>query len=163
MHPRVWTRIESPIGDLTIVATNDAIVAIEMSPARPATTANAVREDAYPLLIEARRQLDAYFRGELNTFSLPLRPSGTNFQQRVWKALEDVPYGVTASYNDIAKAIGAPGSARAVGAANGANPLPIVVPCHRVIGSDGSLTGYGGGLDRKRKLLSLETGPALRL
>jgi methylated-DNA-[protein]-cysteine S-methyltransferase len=157
MNPRVWTRIESPIGDLTIVAENDAIVAIEMSPARPATTASAVREDDHPLLNEAKRQFDAYFRGELNTFSLPLRPSGTDFQQRVWKALERIPYGVTASYGDIAKAIGAPGSSRAVGAANGANPLPIVVPCHRVIGSNGSLTGYGGGVDRKRKLLALET------
>jgi methylated-DNA-[protein]-cysteine S-methyltransferase len=163
MHTRVWTRIESPIGDLTIVAENDAIVAIEMSPARPATTANAVREDAHPLLTDARRQLDAYFAGELNTFSLPLRPTGTDFQQRVWKALERIPYGVTASYGEIAKAIGAPGSSRAVGAANGANPLPIVVPCHRVIGSNGSLTGYGGGLDRKRTLLALETGPTLEL
>ena len=163
MHTRVWTRIESPIGDLTIVAENDAIVAIEMSPARPATTAHAVRADTHPLLNEARRQLDAYFRGELNTFSLPLRPTGTDFQRRVWKALERIPYGVTASYGEIAKAIGAPGSSRAVGAANGANPLPIVVPCHRVIGSNGSLTGYGGGLDRKRTLLALETGPTLEL
>jgi methylated-DNA-[protein]-cysteine S-methyltransferase len=93
----------------------------------------------------------------MDAFSLPLRPSGTDFQRRVWKALEGIPYGDTASYGDIAKAIGAPGSARAVGAANGANPLPIVVPCHRVIGTNGSLTGYGGGIDRKRKLLALET------
>lgn len=157
MNTGVWTRIESPIGDLTIVAENDAIVAIEMSPARPETTVGAERDDAHPLLNEAKRQLDAYFRGELNTFSLPLRPAGTDFQRRVWKALERIPYGGTASYGDIAKAIGAPGSSRAVGAANGANPLPIVVPCHRVIGSNGSLTGYGGGIDRKRRLLALET------
>jgi methylated-DNA-[protein]-cysteine S-methyltransferase len=157
MNTRVWTRVESPIGDLTIVAESDAIVAIEMSPARPATTASAVRDDTHPLLGEARRQLDAYFRREMDAFSLPLRPSGTDFQRRVWKALEGIPYGDTASYGDVAKAIGAPGSARAVGAANGANPLPIVVPCHRVIGSNGSLTGYGGGIDRKRKLLALET------
>jgi methylated-DNA-[protein]-cysteine S-methyltransferase len=163
MTTRVWTRIESPIGDLTIVAENDAIIAIEMSPARPATTANSVRDDAHPLLNETRRQLDAYFAGQLNTFSLPLRPSGTDFQRRVWKALERIPYGDTVSYGDIAKAVGAPGSARAVGAANGANPLAIVVPCHRVIGSNGSLTGYGGGLDRKRTLLALETGPTLGL
>jgi methylated-DNA-[protein]-cysteine S-methyltransferase len=157
MHRRVWTRIESPIGELTIVAENDAIVAIEMSPARPDATAGAVLDDAHPLLNEAKRQLDAYFTRELHEFSLPLRPAGTAFQQRVWKALERIPYGATVSYGDIARAIGAPGSSRAVGAANGANPLPIVVPCHRVIGSNGSLTGYGGGLDRKRKLLALET------
>jgi len=157
MHTRVWTRIESPVGELTIVAEDDAIVAIEMSPARPDVTAGAVRDDAYPLLNEAKRQLDAYFTRELHDFSLPLRPAGTDFQQRVWKALERIPYGATVSYGDIAKAIGSPGSSRAVGAANGANPIPIVVPCHRVIGSNGSLTGYGGGLDRKRKLLALET------
>lgn len=157
MHSRVWTRIASPIGELTIVAENDAIVAIEMSPARPETTANALREDAHLMLNEAKRQLDAYFARELHEFSLPLRPTGTDFQQRVWKALQRIPYGATVSYGDIAKAIGSPGSSRAVGAANGANPIPIVVPCHRVIGSNGSLTGYGGGLDRKRKLLALET------
>jgi methylated-DNA-[protein]-cysteine S-methyltransferase len=157
MHARVWTRIRSPIGELTIVAENDAIVTIEMSPERPGTTDNAVRNDEDPLLNEAQRQLDAYFGRDLHEFTLPLRPAGTEFQLRVWKALERIPYGATVSYGDIAKAIGAPGSSRAVGAANGANPIPIVVPCHRVVGSNGSLTGYGGGLGRKRKLLALET------
>jgi methylated-DNA-[protein]-cysteine S-methyltransferase len=134
---------------------------------RPAARARAVegarREDDDATLREARRQLEAYFAGESHDFSLPLAPEGTPFQRRVWKALEAIPYGETTSYGEIAAAIGSPGSARAVGAANGAKPIPIVVPCHRVIGRDGSLTGYGGGMDRKKTLLALEarrlTGP----
>lgn len=107
-------------------------------------------------------QLDAYFAGELREFDFELAPSGTPFQLQVWEALRAIPYGQTASYGDVARAVGQPGAARAVGGANNRNPIAIVVPCHRVIGSGGSLTGYGGGLDRKRQLLALEAGtPAL--
>ncbi len=162
MSTRVWTEIEVPIGTLTVLAERGEIVDIELPPARPGVTDDAVRDDDDPTLREARRQLQAYFAGELRDFSLPLRPHGTTFQRRVWNALERIPYGATASYGDIASAIGAPGSARAVGAANGANPLPIVVPCHRVIGSDGTLTGYGGGIEMKRRLLELERAAAAR-
>jgi methylated-DNA-[protein]-cysteine S-methyltransferase len=105
---------------------------------------------------DAVRQLGAYFEGRLTRFDLALAPRGTEFQLRVWRALTEIPYGRTASYAQIAARIGRPAAVRAVGAANGANPLPIVVPCHRVIGADGSLTGYGGGLDLKASLLALE-------
>jgi methylated-DNA-[protein]-cysteine S-methyltransferase len=155
---RVFTEVESPIGPLTVVAERGAVVAIEMRPAaRSAAAEGAARVDEDGTLTEARRQLDAYFAGDLRSFSLPLEPRGTPFQLSVWRTLERIPYGDTASYGDIAAAIGAPRASRAVGAANGANPIPIVVPCHRVIGRDGTLTGYGGGLERKRTLLALES------
>ena len=114
------------------------------------------RVDALPL--EAADQLSAYFAGDLRQFHLPLAPEGTTFQLEVWAALEEIPYGQTTTYAGIANQIGRPTSTRAVGAANGQNPLPIVVPCHRVIGSDGSLTGFGGGLPIKQALLALERG-----
>jgi methylated-DNA-[protein]-cysteine S-methyltransferase len=104
----------------------------------------------------ARQQLAAYFAGELERFDLPLAPAGTHFQRRVWDAVTAIPYGATASYSEIAAAIGSPTACRATGAANGRNPLAIVIPCHRVVGSAGALTGYGGGLERKRALLDLE-------
>jgi methylated-DNA-[protein]-cysteine S-methyltransferase len=107
---------------------------------------------------EARRQLDAYFRRELRVFTLPLRPRGTEFQRLVWNALASIRYGATVSYRELAERIGRPTAIRAVGAANGANPIPIIVPCHRVIGSGGALTGYGGGLPAKAALLALERG-----
>jgi methylated-DNA-[protein]-cysteine S-methyltransferase len=109
-----------------------------------------------PLLLETARQLRAYFAGELQRFDLPLDLDGTPFQKRVWKELETIPFGETRSYAAIAEAIGSPLAVRAVGAANGANPAPIVVPCHRVIGSGGKLVGYGGGLELKKRLLALE-------
>ena len=105
---------------------------------------------------EAVEQLEAYFAGERREFDLELEPVGTNFQRRVWEALLTIPYGETRSYGQIAEQIGSPGASRAVGLANGHNPIGIIVPCHRVIGANGSLTGYGGGLDRKRALLELE-------
>jgi methylated-DNA-[protein]-cysteine S-methyltransferase len=113
-----------------------------------------VQENA--ILREARRQLDDYFDGRRRTFDLPLAPRGTQFQQRVWMALRDIAYGETVSYAQLATRLGMPMATRAVGAANGRNPLPIVVPCHRVIGADGSLTGFGGGLPTKQFLLQLE-------
>jgi methylated-DNA-[protein]-cysteine S-methyltransferase len=109
-----------------------------------------------PLLADAAAQLDAYFAGELEGFDLPLSPGGTEFQRRVWSAVAAIPYGTTTTYSALAASLGQPSACRAVGAANGRNPLPIVVPCHRVVGSAGALTGYGGGLDRKRALLDLE-------
>jgi methylated-DNA-[protein]-cysteine S-methyltransferase len=114
-------------------------------------------DDDAPAVDRAVDQLEAYFAGERTSFDLPLAPEGTPFQRRVWDALQTIPYGATVSYRDIAERIGAPKAVRAVGAANGRNPLPIVVPCHRVIGSDGSLTGFAGGLDTKRRLLALES------
>ena len=110
-----------------------------------------------PLLREAEAQLRAYFAGDLTSFDLPLAPHGTGFQRQVWDAVAAVPYGTTTTYSAIAAALGRPSACRAVGAANGRNPLPIVVPCHRVVGASGALTGYGGGLARKRVLLDLET------
>ena len=118
--------------------------------------AGATPVSADPLLLEAAAQLRAYFAGELREFDLPLAPRGTVFQRQVWTAVSAIPYGSTATYAEIAAAIGRPSACRAVGAANGRNPLPLIVPCHRVIGAAGALTGYGGGLERKRSLLDLE-------
>jgi methylated-DNA-[protein]-cysteine S-methyltransferase len=116
-----------------------------------------------PLLTEAAAQLQAYLGGELHCFSLPLTPGGTPFMQRVWKALLDIPFGRTASYKEIAAAVGSPKAARAVGMANNSNPLPIFIPCHRVIGADGTLVGYAGGLAIKARLLEIEGhAPLLR-
>ena len=109
-----------------------------------------------PLLAEGRRQLEEYFSGERKVFGLPLDPAGTEFQKRVWAALEDIPWGETRTYGQIAAAIGKPRACRAVGMANHCNPIPILIPCHRVVGADGSLVGYGGGLELKRTLLTLE-------
>jgi methylated-DNA-[protein]-cysteine S-methyltransferase len=114
------------------------------------------RCDANPLLMEAVRQLRAYFAGELREFHLPLEIVGTDFRKRVWEHVRSIPYGETRTYSQIASALAAPKAVRAVGAANGANPLPIVIPCHRVIGAGGELVGYGGGLPLKKRLLELE-------
>jgi methylated-DNA-[protein]-cysteine S-methyltransferase len=124
---------------------------------------SGLRPGTHPIAAEAERQLRAYFAGRLREFDLPLDLQGTDFQLRVWRELERIPYGVTRSYSQIAAAIGAPQSVRAVGAANGANPIPIVVPCHRVIGAGGKLVGYGGGLPLKKRLLELEGALALPL
>jgi methylated-DNA-[protein]-cysteine S-methyltransferase len=106
---------------------------------------------------EVKYQLDAYFAGELQDFDLPLLPTGTRFQERVWQALAEIPYGETWSYGELARHIGKPKASRAVGAANGINPIPVIIPCHRVIGSSGKLTGFGGGLETKQYLLKLES------
>ncbi|MFN0148696.1 MAG: methylated-DNA--[protein]-cysteine S-methyltransferase [Dehalococcoidia bacterium] len=128
---------------------------------RPAHGVAWVEEDD-GLIRAARTQFAAYFRGELTEFDLPLAPAGTPFQLQVWEALRGIPYGETISYGELARRIGRPAASRAVGAANGHNPIGIVVPCHRVIGANGSLTGYGGGLDRKRTLLALEAETLVR-
>jgi methylated-DNA-[protein]-cysteine S-methyltransferase len=150
----VWTEMESPVGVLRVVSDGQALTSLMFDP--PAEPVGE-RDDAHPVLAEARTQLEAYFAGDRKDFDLPLAASGTPFQQRVWAALRDVGYGETATYGEIARRLGLPpGASRAVGAANGRNPIAIVVPCHRVIGSNGTLTGYAGGLARKERLLSLE-------
>jgi methylated-DNA-[protein]-cysteine S-methyltransferase len=141
--------LETPIGTLWLESDGTGLSAIAFDgPPR-------ARSDE-PLLREAEAQLLAYFAGERSRFDLPLSPHGTDFQRRVWHAVGEVPYGATTTYSAVAAAVGRPSACRAVGAANGRNPLPIVVPCHRVVGATGSLTGYGGGLARKRALLDLE-------
>jgi len=152
--------IDSPIGPLTLIAENGRLAGVHMEIARyepvAAALGDAVDCAEEALLAGAARQLDAYFDGELTAFDLPLTLDGSQFQRTVWAALQDIPYGETISYGELARRIGQPSASRAVGLANGRNPVSIVVPCHRVIGADGSLTGYGGGMDRKRFLLGLE-------
>ena len=138
---------------LRLVAGESGIRAIEFHPSGPAPGSP---NDSNPMLRALATQLQNYFAGDLRKFDLPLDFQGTDFQKRVWRELETIPYGETRSYAQIAARIGAPTAVRAVGAANGANPIPIVVPCHRVIGSGGRLTGYGGGLPLKKRLLELE-------
>lgn len=148
--------LASPVGGLTLFADDAALVAIAFNAQLRGSGADAREDPTHKVLTQAREELLAYFAGARKTFSIPLRPKGTAFQQAVWDALAEIPWGETRSYGDIARRIGNPKGVRAVGLANGRNPLPIVVPCHRVIGSDGSLTGYGGGLPIKVKLLALE-------
>ena len=150
--------VESPVGKLKLVASSTALVAVLWEQERP----NRVKLDEmkfdprHPVLIEAARQLAEYFSGARTEFALPLEPRGSEFQKKVWQALREIPFGKTRSYLDLAKAIGSAKAVRAVGAANGKNPLSIVVPCHRVIGANGALTGFAGGLEAKAKLLALE-------
>lgn len=151
-----YVHLESPVGTLLLTA-DDAGLREILFPVlgRPASPENGWTEDAR-LLAEAVTQLRAYFSGELENFTVPLSPEGTPFQQTVWKELLKIPYGETISYGELARRIGNPNASRAVGLANGSNPIPIIIPCHRVIGSNGKLTGYGGGLPIKEKLLALE-------
>jgi methylated-DNA-[protein]-cysteine S-methyltransferase len=150
--------MRSPVGLLTLIASDRGLAAVLWQNDRPARVrVRADREDAsHPVLVDARRQLDEYFAGRRKQFALPLDPMGTPFQQRVWQALNTIPFGETRSYSDIARQIGYPTAVRAVGAANGRNPVSIVTPCHRVVGSSGKLTGFAGGLDTKAFLLTLE-------
>jgi methylated-DNA-[protein]-cysteine S-methyltransferase len=151
-----YTQIESPVGPLLLVADSDGLRRLEFVKGRaPSKAEPAWVQDAKPLA-EVVRQLRAYFAGELKDFHLPLAPQGTPFQLEVWKRLCDIPYGETISYGELARRIGNPNASRAVGLANGSNPIAIIIPCHRVIGSNGKLTGYGGGLPLKEKLLALE-------
>jgi len=148
-----YSLLTYPAGELALIAGSGGLEQIRFDAAIPP---DALRCDDHPVLRETARQLRAYFSGGLREFDLPLSLKGTPFQLRVWTALQDIPYGQTRSYGEQARAIGMPAAVRAVGAANGANPIPIVVPCHRVIGASGKLTGFGGGLPLKRWLLSLE-------
>ncbi|ANF56311.1 methylated-DNA--[protein]-cysteine S-methyltransferase [Halotalea alkalilenta] len=158
-----YTYIRSPVGRLLLAADDEGLRLIEFEhPRHPYRLGDDWREGEHPLLDLARTQLDEYFNQGRRRFELKLAPRGTEFQRRVWSALATIGYGETLSYAGLAARIDAPRAVRAVGAANGRNPLPIVLPCHRVIGTDGSLTGFGGGLPVKRYLLELEGVPLER-
>lgn len=148
--------LDSPLGPLTVVSTDDGLAGLYMDGQRhrPPDERFGPRDDT--VLPALQEQLSAYWAGDLTEFDVPLATAGTSFQQQVWAALRLVPYGATCSYADLAAAIGRPTAVRAVGAANGRNPVCLVVPCHRVVGAGGALTGYAGGLPRKRFLLQLE-------
>ena len=156
-----FTCFPSPVGTLKLVASERGLAAILWEQDRPdRVRLGEMREDAdHPVLAETRRQLGEYFAGTRDRFDLPLDFHGTDFQKSVWAALLAIPFGQTRSYAEIAASIGRPAATRAVGAANGKNPISIVAPCHRVIGSDGSLTGFAGGLEGKKYLLDLEQRP----
>jgi len=158
-------QIDSPVGPLTLLGEGDALVGLQMeaqdlSPASAAAVA-AATEKSSAILKTAVKQLQEYFAGKRRSFDLALAPDGTLFQRTVWSALAKIPYGRTMTYGELARAIGHPTASRAVGAANGANPIGIVIPCHRVIGANGKLTGYAGGVPKKRWLLDWEKGPSL--
>jgi methylated-DNA-[protein]-cysteine S-methyltransferase len=165
--PRITrsTTVDSPLGRLTLTACGGFLTGLTMDGQKHVTPAATPADgrpdapggsDADACLEEAQRQLDAYFAGGLTRFDIPLRLAGTDFQMRVWRSLQDIPYGHTISYGDLARRVGNPQASRAVGLANGRNPVAVVVPCHRVIGADGRLTGYAGGLERKIWLLDHE-------
>jgi methylated-DNA-[protein]-cysteine S-methyltransferase len=154
----LYTSFDSPIGELLLVGDERELHGLYMQEGR---TAVAIRDDWEPddePFAQAREQLDEYFAGRRTTFDLPLKMSGSPFQRRVWHALQEIAYGETISYGELAHRVGEPATPRNVGSANGRNPISVIVPCHRVIGADGSLVGYGGGLERKRILLDLEAG-----
>jgi methylated-DNA-[protein]-cysteine S-methyltransferase len=153
----LYTRFESPIGELLAVGDGLALHGLYMQEGRTAIDVRADWEPADEPFAVVRAQLADYFEGR-TAFDLPLAMQGTPFQLRAWQALQDIPYGETISYGEQARRIGRPADPRAVGQANGRNPIAVIVPCHRVIGADGSLTGYGGGVERKRHLLDLEAG-----
>ncbi len=153
---RLYSLVDSPIGELLLVGDGTALSGLYM---QDGATGHEVEDGwiaAEEPFAEARRQLEQYFAGDRDEFELRLAPAGTPFQLSVWEELRRIPYGETRSYREIATAIGRPSATRAVGAANGRNPIAVIVPCHRVIGADGSLTGFGGGIERKRLLLDLE-------
>lgn len=152
----LFRRIESPIGPLLIASDEDGLCNIEFRQSSHPADRGAWQGGNSHVLDATEKQLDQYFSGKRRAFDLPLSPHGTDFQRRVWKALQTIPYGQTISYAELARRVGNPRASRAVGLANGRNPLSIIVPCHRVIGADGSLTGYGGGLAIKESLLRLE-------
>ncbi len=158
-----YKEVESPVGKLKLVASSNALVAVLWEQERPnrVKLATLKLDTEQPILLETERQLKEYFSGTRNEFDLPLEPNGSEFQKKVWRALREIPFGQTRSYLYLAKTVGSAKAVRAVGAANGKNPLSIVVPCHRVVGANGSLTGFAGGLDVKAKLLALEATAAV--
>jgi methylated-DNA-[protein]-cysteine S-methyltransferase len=161
MTVKQHTVLDSPYGPLTLVATDGALSGLYMTGQRhrPPEETFGDRDDRP--FGEAAYQLEAYFAGQLKEFTLELRLDGSPFQRKVWDQLRLIPYGETRSYGELADTLGNSGASRAVGLANGRNPIGIIVPCHRVVGANGSLTGYGGGLDRKKRLLDFESGTAL--
>jgi methylated-DNA-[protein]-cysteine S-methyltransferase len=165
MHPKyeelncAYKIIPSPVGELKLIAGDRGLVAILWETAKPKrlSSGSLVANENHPILLETERQLNEYFRGHRKSFSLQLHLLGTNFQINVWQALLTIPFGETRSYGQLARQLGNHNAMRAVGAANGRNPIPIVVPCHRVIGASGDLVGFGGGLKMKAQLLDLES------
>jgi methylated-DNA-[protein]-cysteine S-methyltransferase len=155
------TVIDSPYGPLTLVATDGVLCGLYMVGQRQRPPEENFGEPDDTPFGEVTAQLRAYFAGDLKDFDLPLHLDGTPFQRTVWEQLQKIPYGEIRSYGELADALGNPKASRAVGLANGKNPIGIIVPCHRVVGANGSLTGYGGGLDRKKRLLDFESGAAL--
>ena len=159
----IFTRCDAPIGTLTLASDGEAIVSLQFASYRGEPVAcepGWVEDGAAPVLRDAIEQLGEYFAGARTSFDLPLRPTGTTFQRSVWAELCRIPFGQTISYGELAKRVGNPSASRAVGMANGRNPIAIVIPCHRVIGANGSLTGFGGGVEVKRTLLELEGSQA---
>lgn len=154
--PQALASMDSPLGVLLLASNGEALTAVTMDSNTAGTHIPPFSAPAIPVLQEARRQLRAYFSGSLQHFDLPVAPQGTEFQRRVWLALQDIPFGETVTYLEIATRIGNTRATRAVGAANGQNPIAIVVPCHRVVGANGALVGYSGGMHRKKQLLELE-------
>lgn len=153
-----FARLATPLGPMLAVAQDAVLVALDFADAKyaPAVDPAWAEDPAWPLLRDCAVQLAEYFAGERGRFDLPLAPRGTPFQRRVWQEIANVPYGTTITYAELARRAGRPGSAHAVGAATGRNPLALVVPCHRIVATGGALTGYAGGLDRKARLLELE-------
>lgn len=158
-RPYVSAIVDSPVGALTLIGNDDGLAAVLWENDRPGRVrVKAEREDArHPVLRAAAKQLKEYFAGKRRKFTVKLNMNGTPFQKKVWKALLAIPFGETRSYAEIARALGNPKAVRAVGAANGRNPVSIIAPCHRVIGSGGQLTGFAGGLEVKARLLKLES------
>jgi methylated-DNA-[protein]-cysteine S-methyltransferase len=150
----IW--MESPLGRLLLAADEGGLIELAFAHGRTPPVVDPSWTDGGAALREPVRQLKAFFKGELRDFDLALKPKGTPFQQRVWTLLREIPFGETISYGELARRAGNPAASRAVGLANGSNPIAIVIPCHRVIGSNGKLTGYGGGLDNKRWLIDFE-------
>ena len=163
MQRYVGKVIDSPVGQLKLVASERGLAAIlwENDNPRRVPLGEVIESDDDPILLETERQLREYFAGQRKEFTVPLDFRGTEFQKRVWSALLTIPFGETRSYAQIAQQIGSPAAVRAVGAANGKNPLSIIAPCHRVLGSDGKLTGFAGGLENKAKLLTMERHEAM--
>ena len=153
-----YTRMESPVGPLLLVADDAGLRKIYFENGRDRASPDSSWAEDRKYFKAIISQLRSYFTGKLKDFDLPLAPEGTRFQLDVWQRLCEIPYGATMSYGELARRVGNPNASRAVGLANGSNPIPIVIPCHRVIGSNGKLTGYGGGLPIKEKLLALERG-----
>ena len=147
---------DSPIGPLTLASNGKALIQCEFDGGKYPLSQYELGNDK--IIDQARRELDQYFAGKLTAFKVKVDPQGTEFQRKAWAALQTIPYGETRSYAQQAKAIGSPKATRAIGAANGRNPIPVIIPCHRVIGANGSLTGFGGGMERKQILLELEQG-----
>jgi methylated-DNA-[protein]-cysteine S-methyltransferase len=159
----VYKKVKSPVGELTLVANEKNLIAIlwEKDHPKRVKLPKLNLNKSHPILLETEQQLSEYFGGKRKNFDLPIEFYGTDFQVQVWKGLQTIPYGITSSYGSLGKKIGFPKASRAVGAANGKNPLSIVVPCHRVIGANGNLTGFAGGIPTKSYLLKLEQSFAL--